>query len=291
MLVNPRSGKGRGLAAAHEIVGALRASGRLVRTVHIPYDEPLEDPLRQCSLAIIVGGDGTLHHSLGALSATRTPTYHVAMGTENLFARQFRMRRDPRSLLEAIRRAHVRDIDLGECNGRLFALMLGIGFDACIVDALDRSRGDRIRRSSYLRPMVRTARWWRAPTFEVSAEGRPVLAGESGMVVIANSPHYGGRLNPATRASVFDGMLDLVYFPCRSAVGLVVPGLVAPTGLHLRSGLAKGFRARGFEVLASGEGAKLQLDGERVEGAGEIRVSVRAVPRALRVLVPKEARA
>ncbi len=289
VIVNPRSGRGCAVEAAQAIVLAIRATGQPVHVVHVPATQPLADHLREAQACIVVGGDGTLHHLLADLHASQTPVYHAALGTENLFARQFAMSPNSDRVLDALREPRVASIDLGLCNDTLFAIMVGVGFDGAVVAEVARTRGGSIRKLTYLVPGLRAARAWRAPLVRVEIDALPLHGPFHASLVIANCSRYGGGLNPAPNAQPDDALLDLVLLRCRSASGLVLPALRARLARHRVGTRAELHRAASFRIRADGPGAVLQLDGEAVApqpSAQAIDADIRVLPGALRVLLP-----
>jgi len=85
---------------------------------------------------IVAGGDGTINAVLPALVGTSFPMAIVPVGSVNVLAREFGI---PLAIDEAIgvaARGRLRRIDLGIADGRPFALMAGMGFDAAVVHSV-----------------------------------------------------------------------------------------------------------------------------------------------------------
>ena len=107
VLRNSFAGRGRGRAKADRLLTALREAGHdpvvldVRRADGTSFNDELDEALRGAAALIIAGGDGTLHHSAPAAMRAGVPVYHFPLGTENLFARQFRMNALPRGVLVA----------------------------------------------------------------------------------------------------------------------------------------------------------------------------------------------
>lgn len=103
MLINPRSGRGKGREIAEAIRRALDDGQRKITSLDIDALDEL-DGLRADAIRalIVVGGDGTVHATLPFLARTGLPVYHAPLGTENLFARQFAMSRNPQRVRAAV---------------------------------------------------------------------------------------------------------------------------------------------------------------------------------------------
>ena len=289
LVVNTRSGRGRASRIADAIDVALRRGGH--DCVIAPIGTALEDPLAGAGALVVVGGDGTLHAVVGEAARSGVPVYHAPAGTENLFAREFRMSASPEAVVLAIEAGRTHRVDLGRAGGRPFALMASVGWDAAVIHALDRRRKGAISHRSYVVPILAQLAALPQVTLDVRTDAGPVIEGRRGLLVIANSRQYAMRLDPARDAVIDDGLLDLVFFPFAGRLGLASWALRALAGRHLASASIVRARAVRFEVVASGEGAMLQIDGEAVDRAGISdpatgAMTFEADAGALRVLLP-----
>lgn len=242
-------------------------------------------------LLIVAGGDGTVHHALPAVVGSGAAVYHLAMGTENLFAREFGMSGDPDLLERAVERWRVVDVDVGMVGlGAFgepspFVLMCSVGPDAAVIRRLDRVRTGPISHWSYVVPIAAEAVLARPPRITIEVDGRRVVEDRRGMVVVANSRQYAMRIDPCHRASMTDGLLDVVFFPFRTGVG----GLAAVVRSRLRWYAPSAVYEQGREIVARVDhpDPALQVDGEAravLVGPLELRAAVRAG--AMRVLAP-----
>lgn len=277
-LVNPRSGRGRAPDIARDFETAAARAGHRVQ--HALLVEP--GAAAGCDAVVVFGGDGSLNRALPLAIAAGAPIYHVPLGTESLFAREFGMTRSPELLLSALQRGEVARVDLGEFNGRPFALMASFGPDAAVIARVASSRRGPITHLTYIGPVLREFLLGRCPHFDLRADGREVLRGEPGMLVVANSRRYGAHAGPARRASMDDGLLDVVFLPGEQAVlplmGLVAAKLRRP----LDDSLGVYLTAEHVEVRSPMSPA--QIDGEAAGVPGF--ASIRVLRGALRVLRP-----
>ncbi|MHC4811240.1 MAG: diacylglycerol/lipid kinase family protein, partial [Planctomycetota bacterium] len=191
-------------------------------------------------------------------------------------------------LIAAVERAEVVRVDAaafegGPLDGRLFLLMASIGFDADVVHDLTARRRGAITHLSYAAPILRRAVAWRGPELEVRVDGRPLVSGVRGTLVIANCRQYGGRLDPAPEASMVDGRLDVVFLPARTGLGMAGRAV----GCRLR--IARGPRGRGREVeVRCRPASRVQTDGDPAGPVDERLDVIRCVvrPAAVPVLAP-----
>ena len=91
---------------------------------------------------IVLGGDGTLNEAANGLAGSSTALGVLPGGSTNVFARTIGMTNDPieatGELLAALNRRSMRRIGLGNVNGRYFLFHVGLGFDAAVVEQVER---------------------------------------------------------------------------------------------------------------------------------------------------------
>jgi diacylglycerol kinase (ATP) len=298
ILYNPRSGRGRGERVAQSVRAMLVSRGvhaDLFPTAKEPPEQfhaRLREALGGADLLVVAGGDGTLHSTLPALIGSGIPVYHLAMGTENLFAREFRMDRTPETLDRAIRAWKTVDVDaaaLSFADGGVnpFVLMASIGPDAEVIRRLDAARRGPISHLSYVRPILAEVISPTIPRLTIEVDGEALVQDKPGIVVVANSRQYAMRIDPAFEASMTDGRLDVVFVPAGTRLHLPVWGVLTRMRLHRRAG-APYHRGKNVRVTCSDQEPAYQLDGEcgrrAITPGTTLDFSVRE--RALRVLTP-----
>lgn len=159
IVANPYSGIRPNRRIVEDLVASLARCKLAARVLWDPSErrEVLADPdlERSARCVVVVGGDGTVADVINekprGLSLAVLPA-----GNENLFARAIGFRTECESLVAAIVAGRTQWIDLGRAGSRFFSLMVGVGFDADVVQrAARRRRRQRSRRSVHLeRPDV-----------------------------------------------------------------------------------------------------------------------------------------
>ncbi|MEQ8841192.1 MAG: diacylglycerol kinase family protein [Acidimicrobiales bacterium] len=93
-------------------------------------------------LVVVLGGDGTLNEAANGLAGSATALATLPGGSTNVFARILGLPDDSVDaagvLLEAIDAGSIRRIGLGSVEGRYFLFHCGIGFDAAVVEQVER---------------------------------------------------------------------------------------------------------------------------------------------------------
>lgn len=285
---NPRSGRGRALQTLARVTRALGDSAIEAAefTTGPGFDgAAFDEALAGADALLIAGGDGTVHRLADQATRADVPIYHIPLGTENLFAREFGMTTESSRLIAALRAGRVHAVDLARCNGRAFLIMCSVGFDASVVRRVDAARGSRVSKIDYARHTLSACIDTRAPRMSVVTDGRELFADRSGLLLVANSRQYAARLDPARDADMTDGLLDVVFLPHTGALGLLAWAARLLIGTHLRAPSLIRARAREVRVECHTPDTAYQLDGEPGPPATGSQVLTMSVePLALKVV-------
>jgi diacylglycerol kinase family enzyme len=96
-------------------------------------------------VVVVLGGDGTLNEAANGLARTGCALAPLPGGSTNVFARTIGLPNDPIEatgvLLDALARRSIRRVGLGSVNGRYFLFHTGVGFDAAVVEQVERRAG------------------------------------------------------------------------------------------------------------------------------------------------------
>jgi YegS/Rv2252/BmrU family lipid kinase len=284
LIVNPAAGRGRAERAVPDVERALAGLGVAFRTEHTTGLEHAAELARAAAaegeVAAAMGGDGLIGTVAGALRGTGGVLGVLPGGRGNDFARVLGLPRDPVAACAVLADGEVRELDLGEAGGRIFVGIASVGFDSeanRIANEARLVRGDAV----YLYGALRALSAWTPARFDLALDGRPCrFTGYT--VAAANSKAYGGGMLLAPDAELDDGRLDVVIvedLPKRRFLRLL-PGVFR--GAHVRRPEVRVVRARELAIAADRPFA-VYADGEPI---AELPTTVRALPAALRVLVP-----
>ena len=290
ILFNPIAGAGHAARSAEAVDRALQRAGHETQRVATslgPVDEWLVGVLAEAEVLVVVGGDGAVRMAAPAAAAAGVPIRHVPLGTENLFAREWRSRREPSHVVRSLATPAIARMDLGRMGPHAFTIMLTAGFDAEVVHALAARRTGSISHLSYVRPIVYRLCTWRAPrVFVTLGNGRELVQGDRGILIVANCRQYALRIDPALRADPADGMLDVLFLPADTAAGVAA--------WMLRCGMRRQFSSAALRwerterlTFVCDPPALMQADGDALAGPAASRetpAEIRIDPAALRVV-------
>ena len=175
--------------------------------------------MEQADLAVIFGGDGTIHHQLAELVELETPLLVVPCGSGNDFARALGIN-SVRASAQAFRQfasdpTKVHTIDLGlicdvkSSTQHYFCCVAGVGIDGAIAARSNRLPSWLRGRGGYfLSAPPEFIRFAPLP-MKVSMNGTQPASQPTLLAAVANAPAYGGGMKIAPHANLSDGKLDL----------------------------------------------------------------------------------
>lgn len=308
VVTNPQSGLGRGDGVAAAALARLTARGVTVTEVRAPSAADsvrqvravIADPATRPDAVVCIGGDGLASVLLAAVAQTDVPLGLIPAGTGNDLARELGIpTEDPVAATDLVADGRTRTIDLGRIEAAgaepmWFATVTGTGFDARVTLRANEMRWPKGRLRYTVAAIAEISGGltvpYRIELTGVTAGGlqRPgadhdtVVTTDAVMVAVGNTRTYGGGMLICPDAVMDDGLLDLTVVGDLSRVEMLrlLPALSA--GKRQDHPDVKQYRAQRITLTAPG--APATADGEP---AGQLPITIGAVPGALVVLVPE----
>lgn len=166
-------------------------------------------------LVLVCGGDGTVAACAGVLAGTGVPMALVPTGTGNLLARNLDLPLDVPPALDRAFSGRRRTIDLLDADGRRFAVMAGLGFDAALI----RDTGEQAKKRhgwvAYVAGGLRALRNTPRGRYEVRVDQRPVHRVRALGVLVGNVGTLQGGIAVLPGADPSDGLLDVIVLAPR----------------------------------------------------------------------------
>ena len=103
---------------------------------------------------VAAGGDGTIRHAAASLIGANMPLGIIPVGTGNVLAHEIGLARTPPAITRMLLEGPVATVACAEANGEPFLLMVGAGFDARVVGALDQRLKSRVGKAAYAGPLL-----------------------------------------------------------------------------------------------------------------------------------------
>ncbi len=207
----------RRLARGHDVdVVETNRRGHATRFAH-------DAARRGVDVVIGYGGDGTLNEVATGIAGTDTALGVLPGGSTNVFARTLGMPNDPVAaadlLADGLDAADLRPIGLGRVNGRFFCFHTGIGFDAKVVEAVERHASLKRWLGHPLFISAGLSTWIRGydrkhPHFRVDGDDHGIIEDGYFSIVLNTNPYtyLGNRPLDLSPAATLDRRLVVLTF-------------------------------------------------------------------------------
>ncbi|GAA5116691.1 diacylglycerol/lipid kinase family protein [Pseudonocardia adelaidensis] len=239
-------------------------------------------------VVLACGGDGTVRSVAEALVGTGVAMGLVPVGTGNLLARTVGI---PDNVAAATRVALTGDdrtIDVGRIRidgspeERVFLVMAGTGFDAAIMESTPEALKVKVGPLAYVISGLRAMRG-RRMRVTLSLDDGPPLRRRTRTVLVGNSGTLLGGLVLMPRATIDDGVLDVVSLAPGTVAGWVAVALRVITKRPRGHERVEHWQARSIVVRTEAP-QPCQVDGDPVGNVQEL--SIRVEPHTLVLRVP-----
>lgn len=237
---------------------------------------------------IVCGGDGTVNQVAAALLQTTVNLGIIPMGSGNGLAFAAKIPKAAAKAFEVIIAGHSQQVDAFYINERFSCMLCGLGFDAQV--AHDFARQKKRGLLNYMKQSARN--FFRAPAypFVITVDGKAFRT-EAYFISIANSNQFGNHFTIAPRASLSDGLLDIVVVNNSNKLKMlymvlkqVLSGQVKPYSdkKALKNGV--GYFQTARLNIHNPSLAPLHIDGDPADTAEDFEI--RVIPNAFRLLMP-----
>jgi diacylglycerol kinase (ATP) len=237
---------------------------------------------------IICGGDGTVNSVVSHLMDVPVNIGIIPKGSGNGLALAAGIPKTPSKALDIILAGKTSYIDGFYINNRFSCMLCGMGFDAQV--AHDFSKEKRRGLQTYIK--VSVINFFKAApySFEINcSEGN--LLEDAFFVCVANSNQFGNNFTIAPKASLNDGLLDVVIVKKMSKLMVPFSIISQATGINALQRVSDHIKKKNiiyFQTSAltiSNPGlAPLHIDGDPVETAQKFQI--RVIKNAFRLLHP-----
>jgi diacylglycerol kinase family enzyme len=273
-----------------EVRDALAAAGIEAR-LHV-VDEPahLDETIARAlaerpPCIVAAGGDGTINAVAQQAIAAGVPLAVLPAGTLNHFARDLKLPDTLEDAARVIALGHVRQVDVGEVNGRLFLNNSSLGLYASMVQQRERlqSRNGFGKWRALVHAGWSVLRHPRTFAAVLEADGR-TLRRRTPFVFVGNNDYTVQGPHAGARSTLDDGLLSVYVLRPSGPWGLIALAVRALFGRLLKGRDLDAIRATEIVIESHHAQARVARDGEVEVTDTPVRFRLR--PRALQVIAP-----
>jgi diacylglycerol kinase (ATP) len=292
-LINPISGtKGK------EIL--LKMIGDKTSALHIPFEilptnaegnySFLQEKIasEQITDIVICGGDGTVNQVTSALLNIPVNVGIIPMGSGNGLAFAAKIPKGATTALDVVFVGKAAYIDSLFINGKFSCMLCGVGFDAQV--AHDFAKQSKRGLNTYMKQSWKNFIKAVPHQFEITTADTSFTT-EAYFISIANGNQFGNNVTIAPKASLNDGLLDIVIVKKMSKIKMVIA-----LAKHIFAGKIDYYKNSNFHKkdilyfqtaslkIANPSKAPLHIDGDPAVTSDLLTIEV--VPNAFKLLQP-----
>jgi diacylglycerol kinase (ATP) len=300
MIYNPSAGRFPSGMLAERAANVLRASGwkiRLLRTNSAEHVTQLA-----CRAAsegkealFVVGGDGTINLAVRGLAGSQTALGVIPAGTANVLAQELKLPGLTWTRWMALEesahrlvRAHVQEVDIGECAGTPFLMWAGVGLDAFAIHHIEpRPRGEKLFANMvYAASAAWHASLWHGVNLKIIAD-QTQISGHYLLALISNIHLYAGGLARVSPSALMDdGAMDLWLFEGENLGDTIQMAWDVVGGRHVDSERVHHVAFKNL-TIESDSNLYVQVDAEPLT-SDDHAVEINVISKGIRLLVPQE---
>ena len=162
-------------------------------------------------IIVACGGDGTINEVASGLINSTAILGILPMGSGNGLASNLKIPKNFSKALSVIHKQNVISIDTGSINGEPFFSNTGVGFDAHVISDFEKNTTRQLL--SYVRSTFRTLKnYTYKNVVELKYNGKSEKISPF-LLFISNSNEMGYKMSLTPKASLQDGLLDVVIVP------------------------------------------------------------------------------
>ncbi len=274
-IVNPISGthSKEGIEALiHQSMDSSLFDCRIVRTAYAGHASVIASQCvsEGCDVCVAVGGDGTVNEVARSLVHSQTALGIVPCGSGNGLARHLRIPMEPREALEIINKGLTDYFDYGIINSQPFFCTCGMGFDAFVSEKF--AEAGKRGLTTYIEKVLKESLKYEPDTYIVEDE-TGTHKYKAFLIACANAAQYGNNAYIAPKASMQDGLLDVIVmepFTVFEAPQMAIDLFAKTLGNNHR---IKNFQARSVHIHREKEGA-IHYDGDPMQMGCDVDVKI-----------------
>ncbi|HUC81315.1 MAG TPA: YegS/Rv2252/BmrU family lipid kinase [Flavisolibacter sp.] len=178
---------------------------------------------------VIAGGDGTINQAINSLRKQDVQFGIIPCGSGNGLALSAGIPKDPAKALKIIFDGKSQLTDAFFINKQFACMLVGLGFDAQV--AHDFANSPKRGLSTYVKKTLQNFFTSKAYSFVITTKEKEIHT-EAFFISVANSNQFGNNFTIAPKASLTDGLLDVVIMTKQNKLSVVFQTLMQISGFH-----------------------------------------------------------
>ena len=178
---------------------------------------------------VIAAGDGTINQAVNCLCKLNLKFGIIPCGSGNGLAFSAGIPKDPIKALQTVFNGSAKLTDAFFINQQFACMLVGLGFDAQV--AHDFANSPKRGFSTYVKKTLQNFVTSKAYPFVITTKEKKIQT-EAFFISVANSNQFGNNFTIAPKASLTDGLLDVVIMTKQNKLSMVFQTIMQISGFH-----------------------------------------------------------
>ena len=227
---------------------------------------------------VIAAGDGTINQAVNCLRQLNVRFGIIPCGSGNGLAFSAHIPKDPVKALQVVFKGNAQLTDGFFINRKFACMLVGLGFDAQV--AHDFAASPKRGLSTYVKKTLQNFLTSKAYSFVITTKEKEIHT-EAFFISVANSNQFGNNFTIAPKASLTDGLLDVVIMTKQNKLSVVFQTIMQISGFHKvqrveiideKSSLIY-FQTESLHITNVND-APMHIDGDPVESIHELEFKI-----------------
>lgn len=291
VIINERSGISARPDAGAEIQALFARAGAQVRLERVREPGDLAARARQAAsrsdVLVAAGGDGTVSTVAGVAVETHATLGVLPIGTLNHFAKDVGLPLDLEGAVSTVVAGHVRELDVGDVNGRIFVNNSSVGlYPRMVLERHAEQRRGRGKWTAFTIAMLRTWGNYRMVVARLVVDGKETVV-RTPFIFVGNNRYRAEGFQLGGRSRLDEGRLSIFVAPDAGRFEILALPVRALSHRLTTDASFAAFHADTLAVDMARRRVSVAVDGEIAIMQAPLVYRVR--PRALRAIVAASA--
>jgi diacylglycerol kinase (ATP) len=228
---------------------------------------------------VIAGGDGTINQAVAGLMDYNVNFGIIPCGSGNGLANSAKISKRPAKALDVVFTGKAIAVDGFYINGRFACMLCGLGYDAKV--AHDFANQPKRGLATYAKMALKNFLSMKPYPFRLTLQHNTVEI-DAWFISIANSNQFGNNFTIAPKASLSDGLLDIVIVTSKNKLSFVLQTVKQLAGWNKlqATSLVEGkkgviyFQTEKL-IIANLSLAPLHIDGDPAETYKDLKIEIK----------------
>ena len=254
-----------------------RCSYRIIDVDDLPQEKNLDN----YDAVVAVGGDGTVLKVISRIVNTNARLGIIPCGTANLFAASLSISCNIQKALDILIYGSTANVDIGKAGEEFFALRVGIGFDADVVNGATQFWKKKIGYFAYLIQGIVNSFKLSRKSYKLTIDNKTITVNANSIIVANSGNMFRNLFTVAPFGSVIDGKLDIFILLAKNLWDFLIIFMQILLGTHKLNSKVIYCQAQNIKIEAISK--NIHIDGEPYSNAN---LDISILPKALMVMVP-----